>query len=702
MRVAGAVCVVVLGGALALVASTARADPAPLARATPLTSWRMSEGDDPAFALPGFDDRAWRRVSDVGRVAGSMRGGVLWYRTVVELTPEAVAAERAERPTVPALALPRIVGPHTLYVDGRRVEDVGLGDADFLLSRPRSVRLPPLGPRAVVALRVATPPLVAVSPEIAKPGAPVLAAEALAGEVAARLRAAESGDIARTRMAGAFYAFLALYHVYLWRRRRSLVAYGWYAMVLADWAWQYFANAAAAEGRGGYVGTMMATFIAPPVLGAPGAFWMLYALIDATRPPRWVRAVVVLSVAMGLCSAVLLAARADLSAVAPALFWGMFGPTVVAFVACIGSEVVRPALRGNREAAIVAVGFLASVALSIAREALQVDVLPGVGVDTQTAGGAAIAGSLALALAHSYTRSLDDLDRRNRDLSELNLAMRRFLPDAFLSLLRRGTVKDIARGDSTELEMTVLFSDVRGFTTLSERLGSRGAFDLINRYLERVEPAIHGNRGFISQYYGDGIMALFHTGADDAVRCAVEMQRALERFNEGRDEPLGIGVGLNTGRLMLGTIGGGERLACNVIGDPANLAARIEGMTRMYGARVLLSEATAAKLSPGGPRLRRLDRVVAKGKTQALTLYEVLDADPPALRDQKLATLPRFEAALDELAAGRFEVAAEGFEAIARGCPDDAVAAALARRAQALTTDEARASWDGAVRLLEK
>ena len=197
-------------------------------------------------------------------------------------------------------------------------------------------------------------------------------------------------------------------------------------------------------------------------------------------------------------------------------------------------------------------------------------------------------------------------------------------------------------------------------------------------------------------------MALFHTSVDDAVRCTVEMHRALERFNADTSEPLTIGVGLNTGKLMLGTIGGRDRLACNVIGDPVNLAARIEGMTKMYGSRVLLSDATAAKVTVAGPALRRLDRVVAKGKTKPMTLYEVLDADPPALRAQKLATKARFEKALDDLAATRFDEARAAFADIARECPDDTAAAALALRAQTLATGGVPEGWDGAVRLVDK
>jgi two-component system sensor histidine kinase ChiS len=386
------------------------------------------------------------------------------------------------------------------------------------------------------------------------------------------------------------------------------------------------------------------------------------------------------------------------------LQWGFlasFVPVFTTFAICLIWKVGVPAWRGNRDAQLIVAGFLASCALTLI-STVGVARIPIVGLEPRLLGNLAVLGAMALALGNSYARSLGDLDRKNRDLQEVNLSMSRFLPDAFLALLSRGSIRDVVRGDNTELEITVLFSDIRGFTTISERIGTRAVFALINRYLEFVEPSIHDNHGFISQYYGDGVMALFHSSVDDAVRCTVEMHRAVERFNAASDEQLTIGVGLNTGKLMLGTIGGKDRLACNVIGDPVNLAARIEGMTKMYGARVLISDVTAAKVTSSGPRLRRLDRVVAKGKTQPMTLFEVIDADPPTLCAQKLHSKAAFEGALDDLEHARFTQAADAFDAIARSCPDDRAAAVLATRARALSVTGAPDGWDGAVRLVEK
>ncbi len=167
--------------------------------------------------------------------------------------------------------------------------------------------------------------------------------------------------------------------------------------------------------------------------------------------------------------------------------------------------------------------------------------------------------------------------------------------------------------------MSTLFADVRGFSALAEKVGPKETFDIINRYLAFMEPAIHGHGGFILQYLGDGIMALFPKRADDAVHAGIEMHRALVRLNEARrgtgEAPLVIGIGINTGTVMVGTIGGTERLDSGVVGDSVNVASRIEGMTKMYGAALLLGDRTVEALEDRDAfTLREIDRVVAKGR----------------------------------------------------------------------------------------
>jgi signal transduction histidine kinase/CheY-like chemotaxis protein len=295
--------------------------------------------------------------------------------------------------------------------------------------------------------------------------------------------------------------------------------------------------------------------------------------------------------------------------------------------------------------------------------------------------------------------------RTHLRLSKMNAAARRFVPYEFLEILGKDSLVDIHRGDHVALEMSVLFSDIRGFTTMSEARSPGENFATINRYLEHMEPAIHDHAGFVNQFLGDGIMALFHKRADDAVAAAVDMLRRLKDFNvesaEIGEPSIKMGVGINTGRLMLGTIGGLDRIDVGVISDAVNLAARVEGMTKIYGATLLISEQTHARLEdPSAFHLRDVDRVIAKGKKQPITIYEVLDADP--LCGEKLKTLDRFDAALAHFRAGELEDALIGFERVLGVDPEDRAALLYTVRCQRFIAEGIPDGFDGVTRLDRK
>ncbi|MBW2456869.1 MAG: adenylate/guanylate cyclase domain-containing protein [Deltaproteobacteria bacterium] len=310
-------------------------------------------------------------------------------------------------------------------------------------------------------------------------------------------------------------------------------------------------------------------------------------------------------------------------------------------------------------------------------------------------------------MAKSLTETLTDLDVRNRDLAEMNRATSRFVPYQFLELLDKRTIRDIERGDQIQLDISILFADIRGFTTMAEQMGPAATFGFINRYLGHMEAEIHREQGFINDIFGDGIMALFHQGADAAVQAALGMLAAVERFNATLvaedQEPIRVGIGMNSGPLMLGTIGGEERLSCTVVGDPANTAARVEGMTKLYGAALLISQGTYERLAdPARYTLREVDRVRAKGKDEPLAIYEVLDGDPPEVREQKLGTAEIFDGALVHYRAGAFDAALQGFEACRDQAPADASAALYVERCQEHVAHGPPADWDGVTRLRTK
>ena len=207
------------------------------------------------------------------------------------------------------------------------------------------------------------------------------------------------------------------------------------------------------------------------------------------------------------------------------------------------------------------------------------------------------------------------------------------MPFEFLDLLGRTSIEAVLPADHIRLDMTIVFADLRDFTATSESLGAERAFALLNEYLQAMEPEISACHGFINQYLGDGFVALFPRGADNAVAAAIGMGRALADLNANRmargEAPLRIGIGINSGELMLGAIGGEQRLDGNVVGDAVNLASRVEGLTKLYGATCVVTDATVARLSePARYALRELDRVVVVGRTTPVVIYELLDLDP--------------------------------------------------------------------------
>ncbi|MEC4986902.1 MAG: adenylate/guanylate cyclase domain-containing protein [Oscillatoria sp. PMC 1068.18] len=272
-------------------------------------------------------------------------------------------------------------------------------------------------------------------------------------------------------------------------------------------------------------------------------------------------------------------------------------------------------------------------------------------------------------------------------LMQLNKANERFVPSQFLQLLNKKSIVDIQVGDQVEKKMSILFADIRGFTRLSEGMTPEDNFKFINAYLSRMEPAIMENRGFIDKYIGDGLMALFNGNADDAVNAAIAMMQKLTEYNTTRDrpqrEPLKIGIGINTGLLMLGTVGGKSRLDSTVIGDTVNLASRLETLTKEYSVSVLISHHTFASLTtPEKYNLRFVDSVQVKGKSETVTIFEVFDADPPEIKEGKLITKTVFEEAICLFFQGKLEEARQGFTNCLQLNPDDTVAQIYLERCQ--------------------
>ncbi|MGB0384625.1 MAG: adenylate/guanylate cyclase domain-containing protein [Ardenticatenaceae bacterium] len=291
-----------------------------------------------------------------------------------------------------------------------------------------------------------------------------------------------------------------------------------------------------------------------------------------------------------------------------------------------------------------------------------------------------------------------DNARLYANIRALNQAYERFVPNQFLSFLGKKSIIDVKLGDQVEKEMTILFSDIRDFTTISEEMTPAQNFLFVNNYLSRMEPLIIEYNGFVDKYMGDGIMALFPTNADDAVYASIAMLRQLQQYNITRLEanrvPIKIGIGLHTGRLMLGTVGGHNRMDGTVISDAVNLGARVEGLTKRYRVSLLITEQTYARLKKP-TALREIDRVTVKGKSKPVTIYEIYQAETPEQITLKKRTLADFELGLAMYRQQEFTFAGELFTKVWHANPQDHVAKLYITRCETLKQHDLPEEWNG-------
>jgi class 3 adenylate cyclase len=291
-------------------------------------------------------------------------------------------------------------------------------------------------------------------------------------------------------------------------------------------------------------------------------------------------------------------------------------------------------------------------------------------------------------------------------LSKTNVAYDRFVPHEFLGYLKKQSIIDVQLSDSIEKHMTVLFSDIRNFTSLSEAMTPEENFMFVNSYYSVMGPVIRKNHGFVDKYIGDGMMALFdHT--DDAVRAAIEMLATLEEYNRNsvreRPEPLRIGIGLHKGKLRLGTVGEQNRLDATVISDAVNLASRIEGLTKHYGAQILITETIYRSIEEVDKyRIRLMDKVKVSGRQEPTTIYEIFNGDPENTQTLKLALKKDLEQAIALYQVKEFEKAKQVFKQYLTKFPDDKPAQLYLKRCERYVVEGVPDDWNGTFVLYEK
>ena len=299
-----------------------------------------------------------------------------------------------------------------------------------------------------------------------------------------------------------------------------------------------------------------------------------------------------------------------------------------------------------------------------------------------------------LRMLSSQAASALEKARLHGEQRQLIEAQDRFVPAQFLRTLGHANLIDVERGQGTTKIVDVLFTDIRSFTTIVETMTPSEAMAFVNDYLAHMEPVVHEYGGFIDTYDGDSILALFDAGLDGGVLSAVAMARAERLDNERRRSvrlrPVRTGFGINSAAVMMGIVGGVNALRATIIGDAVNVASRIESLTKRYATSMLISENTAVRLRPETKAtLRPLERVQLVGKTQALQVFEVLEALDADTYRRRLATLDDHNEAIVAYERGELAAARRLFNHVLEADPTDAPAAVMLAR-----TDELIASPD--------
>jgi adenylate cyclase len=292
---------------------------------------------------------------------------------------------------------------------------------------------------------------------------------------------------------------------------------------------------------------------------------------------------------------------------------------------------------------------------------------------------------------------IEDISTEKRVKSTMARYMDPGLAD---QMLEDGT--EILGGKSTPA--TVLFSDIRGFTTLTEELGAQGTVALLNEYFSIMVDCIQREEGMLDKFIGDAIMAAFgmpvpHDDDEDrAVRAAIAMITSLQDWNDARLEhgkkPVDMGIGLNTDVIVSGNIGSPKRMDYTMIGDGVNLAARLESACKHYAARILISENTYRKLH-GTYRIREIDRVIVKGKTEPVGIYEVLDYHSEESFPNFMEVVLYFKDGLGYYRSGNWNRAIAAFTEVLKLHPADRLAQMYIERCEHLEGHPPGDDWNG-------
>lgn len=292
---------------------------------------------------------------------------------------------------------------------------------------------------------------------------------------------------------------------------------------------------------------------------------------------------------------------------------------------------------------------------------------------------------------------IEDITKEKRLKSTMARYMTKEVAD---KLLEEG---ESALGGKLE-RATLLFTDIRGFTTISEQIGPQETVKMLNEYFTLMVDIILEKGGILDKYIGDAIMAVFGSpfrgpeDADHAVQAAIGMLQAQSVFNEKRvaagQAPVLTGIGLNTDEVLSGNIGSLKRMDYTVIGDGVNLAARLESANKTYGTQILVSEFTVRDLK-GSYLMREIDKMVVKGKSQPVGVYEILDHFEESSPARLASALALYNEGQQAYRSQDWSGARRAFEAALGQNPEDGVSRMYRERCEYFMTHPPPSNWDG-------
>lgn len=319
----------------------------------------------------------------------------------------------------------------------------------------------------------------------------------------------------------------------------------------------------------------------------------------------------------------------------------------------------------------------------------------------------ALQSSSAIESAMLYEKNIREVKEREEAILRIHEITKKFVPSEFIRSLGKDVLTEVKLGDLAERVVTVLFSDIRDYTSISEKMTPEENFRFVSSFNETMGPIIREHDGFIMQYLGDAIMAIFTGSSEEALRAAIDMQVALRDFNAKSVErgipSIRIGIGLHTGPLIMGITGDEHRLDATTISDAVNTAARIESLTKYYKAGLLVSSDTLDAIAgKDGYVMRHLGLVQVKGKSTTVSIFECCDGYADDMLENRKRSMDRFEKGMLQYQQGAFESAMQTFSEVLAIDPQDMTAQLFRHKAETLLARGVPENWNGVEEMMVK